>query len=106
MPKRTAKKTAAKKLITRETVEHVARIARLDLTEKEAEQMEKDLNNILAAFKDLDKAPISKVEPSFQPLPVTDVLREDVPEKCFSSEQALGNTVHKERGFFKGPRAV
>lgn len=100
------KKTTTKKLITRETVEHVARIARLDLTEKEAEQMEKDLNNILAAFKDLDRAPVNKVEPSFQPLPVTDVLREDVIEKCFTPEEALGNTKHRERGFFKGPRAV
>ncbi len=95
-----------KKIITRQTVEHVARTARLDLAEKEIAQMEKELNSILTAFKDLDRAPIKGVEPSFHPLPVKDVLREDVQEQCFTPEQALGNTQHKERGFFKGPKAV
>ncbi|MFA4820401.1 MAG: Asp-tRNA(Asn)/Glu-tRNA(Gln) amidotransferase subunit GatC [Candidatus Aenigmatarchaeota archaeon] len=33
------------------------------------------------------------------------VLREDAPEKCLSNEEALKNTKHKEKGFFKGPRA-
>jgi len=95
-----------KKIVTRETVEHVARVARLELTEKEISSMEKDLNNILSAFKDLDKAPVGKEEPSFHPILITDVTREDVPEKCFTPEEALGNTRHKERGFFKGPKAV
>ncbi len=96
----------SKKIVTRETVEHVARVARLELTEKEVKEMEKDLNNILSAFRELDKADVKGIEPSFHPLPVQDVFREDVPEKCFTPEEALGNTEHKERGFFKGPKAV
>ena len=94
------------KIVTRETVEHVARVARLELTEKEISQMEKDLNNILSAFKELDKADVKGIEPSFHPMLITDVTRADVPEKCFTPEEALGNTKHKERGFFKGPKAV
>ena len=96
----------AAKIVTRQTVEHVARIARLELTEQEIKQFEKDLNNILSAFKDLDKAPVKNIEPSFHPLSITDVTREDIEEKCFTPEEALGNTEHKERGFFKGPKAV
>ncbi|MCK4555719.1 MAG: Asp-tRNA(Asn)/Glu-tRNA(Gln) amidotransferase GatCAB subunit C, partial [Candidatus Aenigmarchaeota archaeon] len=35
-----------------------------------------------------------------------DVLREDVEEPCLSQESALANAVHKENGFFKGPKAM
>ena len=94
------------KIVTLKTVEHVAQVARLKLTEKEKELMEKDLNNILGAFREMDKADVKGVEPTFQPLPSENVLREDTPEKCFTPEEALGNTQHKERGFFKGPKAV
>ena len=69
-------------------------------------QMEKDMNSILDAFKDLDKAPVKGAKPTFHPVPLENVLREDVPEKCFTHEEALGNTAHKENGFFKGPKAV
>jgi aspartyl-tRNA(Asn)/glutamyl-tRNA(Gln) amidotransferase subunit C len=92
--------------ITRRTVEHAAGAARLELTEKETKQMEKDLNSILSAFRELDRAPVKGIEPTFHPLPLQDVLREDNPEKCFTHEEALGNTAHKEQGFFKGPKAV
>jgi aspartyl-tRNA(Asn)/glutamyl-tRNA(Gln) amidotransferase subunit C len=92
--------------ITRKTVEKVAKTARLDLSEKETKQMEKDLNSILSAFKELDRAPVKNAKPTFHPIPLQDVLREDVQEKCFTHEEALGNTEHKENGFFKGPKAV
>ena len=95
-----------KKIVTRQTVERVARVARLELADKELGQMEAELNSILAAFRGLDKAPLNGVEPSFQPLPLADVLRDDAPEQCFTPEEALGNTQHKERGFFRGPKAV
>jgi aspartyl-tRNA(Asn)/glutamyl-tRNA(Gln) amidotransferase subunit C len=95
-----------KKIVTRQTVEHVAAVARLDLTEKELKKLEQDLNSILAAFKILDKAPVKGVEASYHPIPVFDVMREDNIEKGFTPEQALGNTDHKERGFFKGPKAI
>lgn len=90
--------------VTPDIVRKVAKTARLELTEAEVKKFSKDLNDILLAFKDIDKAPEAK--PSFQPLDVKDVLRNDIGEKCLSQEQALANTKHKENGFFKGPRAV
>lgn len=106
MPKRISKKTKPSKTrLSPEIVKHVARLARLDLTNKELKKFQKDLNDILAAFKDLDKAK-PKCEPSFQPFQVSDVFREDEIESCLSQEKALLNTKHKEKGFFKGPRAV
>ena len=90
--------------ITEETVERVAKLARLELNSKEKKKFQKDLNDILSAFKTLDEAPSS--EPSFQPIPMENVYREDVVEKGLSNEVALSNTKHKEKGFFKGPKAV
>jgi aspartyl/glutamyl-tRNA(Asn/Gln) amidotransferase C subunit len=46
----------SKEKISLETVKHVARLARLDLTDKELKNFQKDLDDVLLAFKDLDKA--------------------------------------------------
>jgi aspartyl-tRNA(Asn)/glutamyl-tRNA(Gln) amidotransferase subunit C len=93
--------------ISIETVKHVAEVARLDLTEAELKKFQKDLNDILSAFRELDEAnPGKNIEPSFQPLPVKDITREDVVEKSLSQNNALENTKHKQDGYFKGPRAV
>lgn len=92
--------------ITPAVIDHVASVARLDLTEDEKKKFLKDLNEILAAFRVLDSVDTKSVEPSFQPLPLADVMREDAAEKCISQEKALFNTDHKEKGFFKGPRVV
>ena len=94
-----------KQKISGDVIEHVARIARLDLTIKEKKKFQRDLNDILDAFKDLDKAN-PKCEPSFQPMEIKDVFRNDEIGKCLTHEKALQNTKHKEKGFFKGPKAV
>ena len=92
------------KKITEETVKHVAQLARLELTASEVKKFQKDLTDILDAFKTLDEAPAA--DPSFQPLPMENVLREDIAEKCLTNQDALKNTKHKEKGFFKGPKAT
>jgi aspartyl-tRNA(Asn)/glutamyl-tRNA(Gln) amidotransferase subunit C len=94
-----------KEKISLETVRHVAKLSRLELSEKELKKFQKDLDDILLAFKGLDKAR-PRCQASFQPLPIKDITRGDEVEKCLSQEEALANTKHKERGFFKGPRAV
>jgi aspartyl-tRNA(Asn)/glutamyl-tRNA(Gln) amidotransferase subunit C len=95
----------SKEKISLETVKHVARLARLDLTDKELKNFQKDLDDVLLAFKDLDKAK-TRCQASFQPLPIKDITREDEEKGCLSQETILANTKHKEKGFFKGPRAV
>lgn len=100
------KKTESKKIrIDADIVRHVAKLARLELTDSEIKKFSKDLNEILAAFAVLDKAKTNE-KPSFQPLPVKDVMRDDSEEKCLTQEEALANTKHKENGYFKGPRVV
>ena len=100
------KKVAGKRQeITADTVMHIARLSRLNLTKGEVRKYQKELNEILAAFRELKKIK-TNVKPSFHPLAVKDVTRKDEAEQSFYQEQALANTKHKEKGFFKGPRSV
>ncbi|MBI5347002.1 MAG: Asp-tRNA(Asn)/Glu-tRNA(Gln) amidotransferase subunit GatC [Candidatus Aenigmarchaeota archaeon] len=87
------------------SVEKVAKAARLNLTPDEKKRFQKDMDSIVEAFSLLDEVK-ADCEPSFQPLPVKGTLRSDSEEKSLSQKDALANTKHKERGYFKGPRAV
>jgi len=93
-------------MIDKETVKRVAKLARLNLTEKEVEKFSGDLESILEAFKKLDKAKTENVKPSFQPIPIKNVFRKDEVKPSLPQEEALANAKHKEKGYFKGPRAV
>ncbi len=103
--KKQKKMKSSKTRISMDVVMHVARLARLNLTKKEAKMYQEDMNNILSAFRDLEKANVN-AKPSFHPLDVKDVFRQDKEEECLKREKALANTKHKENGYFKGPRAV
>ena len=63
-------------LLDLEEVKDVARNARLKLTEEEMQEFAKDLEDVLDYFSVLDKAPDTGKH-DFNPVPVTDVLRED-----------------------------
>ncbi len=88
------------------TVRHVAKLARIALTDEEVKNFAKDFESILSAFKSLQKVDTTNVPPSFHSIELKDELREDKPESCLSQKVALSNTKLKENSFFKGPRAV
>lgn len=91
--------------ITPETIKHIASLARLNLTAGESKRFQADMEEILKAFDVLNSLP-TESEPSFQPMKLEAVLREDEKEPPLTQEQALSNTKHKEKGFFRGPKAV
>ena len=88
------------------TVRDVARIARLELSDKEVRMYSQDLESILKAFTTLQKIDTRNVEPTFQPIEVSDVLREDRVEPSLPRERLLRDLLNKEKGFIKGPRVV
>ncbi|MBL7056447.1 Asp-tRNA(Asn)/Glu-tRNA(Gln) amidotransferase subunit GatC [Candidatus Woesearchaeota archaeon] len=92
--------------INEELIEHVSKVARLDLTEKEKQKFSEELKEIVAAFSKLDEVDTTKTEISLQPVELKNVLREDIPEKCLTQEEALSLTKHKKDGYFKGPKAI
>jgi|YelNatPaOPRAMG01_1025707.scaffolds.fasta_scaffold16361_3 aspartyl/glutamyl-tRNA(Asn/Gln) amidotransferase C subunit len=65
-------------MIPKEKVKHIAKLARLDLSEKEIEKYQKDLSKILEYIEKLKEVDVSKAEPIFHPLKIKNVLREDI----------------------------
>ena len=95
-----------KQKIDAELLARVAKNARLSLTESESRKFLKEMQEILNAFSKIDEVNVDKAKPSFQPIELKNVWREDIAKKCLTQEEALSNTRHKEKGYFKGPRVV
>ena len=93
-------------MIDKKTVEHVAKLARVDLTEEEIENFSKQFSDILDLFSSLKDVNTDDVEPSFHPIELENAVRDDKPEACLTQKEALKNAEQKEDGFFKGPRSV
>ena len=91
-------------MITKEQVEHVAKLARLSLTEEEKELYTKQLSKILDYIDQLNKVNTEGIEPMTQPIPTVNVMREDIVKKEFKKEALLKNAPHEEYGFFRVPR--
>ncbi len=92
--------------VTPEVTRIIAKTAKLSLTDKEVEQFTDDLKEILSAFAVLDSINVDNVKPSFLPIPLRNVLRDDSVKKSIGQEEALKFTGQKEDGFFIGPRTV
>jgi len=92
--------------LTRKDVEHVALLSRLELGEEEITRAAEELTKIFAYAEDLDEVDVSGVAPSPHPLPIRNVLREDVARPGLSNQQALANAPEQEDGCFKVPQIV
>ena len=92
--------------INRDILLRVARNARLNLTEKEINELLPQLEEVLEYFSVLDKINTSDIEPAFQPIEMKNVLRDDIVEKSLDRNDVLANVKNKKDGFFKGPKVV
>lgn len=92
--------------ITPELVKRVAANARLNLKEDEVKKFALEMKEILANFEKLSEVNTEGVEPSFHPIPVKNITREDKPGKCLDREEALSLTPHKKDGYFRGPKTI
>ncbi|MBU5688301.1 MAG: Asp-tRNA(Asn)/Glu-tRNA(Gln) amidotransferase subunit GatC [Candidatus Aenigmarchaeota archaeon] len=90
--------------IDEKLVNHICAAAKLELTEDEKKKYLKQLEEILQVFKEIDEVDTSSVEPSFHPIKIKNNWREDEEKKY--EWDPLGNTRHKEDGYFKGPKIV
>jgi aspartyl-tRNA(Asn)/glutamyl-tRNA(Gln) amidotransferase subunit C len=91
--------------ITREEVVHVAKLARLELTEDELERFAGQLNAILEAVGKVSELDLADVEPTLHPLELSNVFAEDEPRPPLSVEEALANAPDREDGAFRVPAA-
>jgi len=90
-------------VISLEDVAHVARLARLALTEAELETMREQLNAILAHIDALKAVDTTGVEPTSYAVPQFNVMREDEPRPCFPREVALESAPATADGGFLVP---
>ena len=92
--------------IDRKLLEHVAEVARLKLTEEEIKKFLPQLKEALEFFSQLQEVNTDGVKPSFQPVEIKNVMREDYEKQCLGQDEALSLTEHKKDGYFKGPRVI
>jgi aspartyl-tRNA(Asn)/glutamyl-tRNA(Gln) amidotransferase subunit C len=76
-------------VIDRDQVLHVARLARLELTDEEVERMTGELSGILDHIERIGELDLANVEPTSHVVALENVLREDVPAPSLPRERAL-----------------
>jgi aspartyl-tRNA(Asn)/glutamyl-tRNA(Gln) amidotransferase subunit C len=92
-------------MISDDTVTHVARLARLALSEEEVPRYTKDLGRILHLIdelSDLDSAGIDAPVVMDEPT----LLRHDAPQDMFERDVLMSNAPHAENGFFRVPQIL
>jgi len=89
--------------IEREDVLHVARLAKLALTEEELDRLGRELNAILEAVGKVSELDLDDVEPTSHPLELVNSWAEDEPRPCLSVEEALANAPERSGDFFRVP---
>lgn len=90
--------------LTRGQVEHVARLARLSLSEAEIEVFTEQLSRILEHVESLNRLDTTDVPPTYHSVPVENVLREDKPHTSLDKAKVLAQAPEAEAGCFKVPK--
>ena len=92
--------------ISPDDVAHVARLARLDLTDEELVRFTGQLGAVLEHAADIAALDIADVPPTAHPLPLTNVLRPDEPQASLDREEVLAQAPATEDGRFRVPRIL
>jgi len=93
-------------MISREDVEHVARLARLALTDAEKERMREQLDAILTYIDKLKTLDVEGVEPTSHAVPLVNVMRDDEITPCLPQDEAVANAPDPSGEFFRVPRIL
>jgi aspartyl-tRNA(Asn)/glutamyl-tRNA(Gln) amidotransferase subunit C len=92
--------------ISRDEVAHLARLARLAVTEDELDLFAGQLDTILNAVAQVGQVAELDVPPTSHAVPLTNVFRDDVVRPCLTREQALSGAPAAEDGRFRVPRIL
>ncbi len=84
----------------------VARLARLHLTDSEVDRMTNQLAGMLEHFRDVDALDLSDVEPLNQPIPLSNVMRDDVEAPSLDRDEVLSSAPAAQDGRFRVPPIV
>lgn len=92
--------------LSKAEVEHVALLARLELSEEEKDRLTGQLNQLMEHFEQLQKLDTDDIEPTSHSIPVSNVFREDKVGECLTVEEALANAPESRDDYFVVPQIV
>ncbi len=92
--------------ITRQEVEHVAKLARLELTEQEADTFTGQLDAILAYVDKLKELNTDGIIPTAHAVPMENAFREDLVQTSIGVDNALANAPARAESFFRVPKVI
>lgn len=93
-------------VLNEEAVRHVAHLARLAVSDEEVAMFSRQLSAVLEYVARLDELDTSDVPPTAHPLPLSNVLRDDVVGECVTNEAALVNAPDAHTGMFRVPKVL
>ncbi len=92
--------------IDRQTVDHIAHLARLEFDDKGAEQMARELTKILDWVDELKAIDTEGVKPLIHPSVEVNVLRNDEPKAPIDHDRALRNAPKHDSNYFRVPKVI
>ncbi|OGV89466.1 asparaginyl/glutamyl-tRNA amidotransferase subunit C [Microgenomates group bacterium RBG_19FT_COMBO_39_10] len=87
--------------MNKKTVQHIALLANLKLSNKEIEKFQKQLTEILDYVGQLNKVKTKEIKPTSQVTGLENVFRKDEPGPSLSSQDVLANAKKTDKGMFK-----
>lgn len=93
-------------MIDKKTIEHIAKLARLHITEAEATEYSAQLEKVLKNFEQLAKVNTNGVEPLITPTEIETYWREDEAKQEFTAEEMIANAPSRAGNLFKVPPVV
>ncbi|MEP4076549.1 Asp-tRNA(Asn)/Glu-tRNA(Gln) amidotransferase subunit GatC [Haloferula sp.] len=87
-------------------VRYVASLARLELTDEECATFQPQLDSILSYAESLSGLDVEGIEPTAHPVPVYDVMREDVPGTSLPQEAVLQNAPDQAQQQIRVPKVI
>ncbi|MEN0057775.1 MAG: Asp-tRNA(Asn)/Glu-tRNA(Gln) amidotransferase subunit GatC [Bdellovibrio sp.] len=93
-------------MIDKKTIEHIAKLARLHVTESEAQEYSTQLAKALGHFEQISKIDTTGVEPLITPTEIEACWREDQAEQNYTAEEMTSNAPSRAGNLFKVPPVV
>ena len=92
--------------VTIKDVEKISTLAKLKFNAEELEKLKGDMNQILGYIDTLNELDLSNVEPLENINEIENVLRQDEPTECITTEEALKNSPARTGKYFKVPKVL
>ncbi|MNJ91015.1 Glutamyl-tRNA(Gln) amidotransferase subunit C [compost metagenome] len=93
-------------MIDKKTIEHIAKLSRLHVTEQEATEYSAQLSKALEYFEQISKIDTKGIEPLITPTEIEDFWREDEAKSEYTAEEMTENAPARAGNLFKVPPVV